>query len=794
MSITNDSKVKKKTAVYPEIDIEEAQRYLSILDHKADEFVFQYYPDAKDTSGHRGYEYRGVSRLEGLPNQREQNCAIACMVNVSSEGRKRSDDMTIRAVYCEADNGRPENDFPLEPTMTVESSPGKFHFYWVVDRSKGKLSIADFRQIIHTMVAEYGSDPGAKDSTRVLRLPGTWHQKDPNNPHLVRIIEALGKRYSPEELKAAFPPVEGYQVKPKKAKRQTDQSAYDNVLTAVAPPWGETLNALASISADAYDDWCSVGMALRATYGNTEKARSVFHGWSATCGQYRKAETDDKWQSFSDPGERGDGVEIGTLFHLAKEHHNPSEEGQLIRRKRFEKMKANIDPEIWASLGTSEETGQRATSKEVNKLKEQVGVDLSKTVSDGQISWTEIAADGNTPKGKSQKNIKAFLEHHNIKLSRNTFDRRDYIQGFRGEMRRLRLEDPALRGLWLQADRDGLKCSKDFFYECILDACQRNPYHSVLDYLDGLKEWDGKPRLERWLTRYAGAEDTPYTRAVAVLSLVAAVRRVRQPGYKYDHMVVLEGEGGKGKSHLIRTLAGDDWYSDSLTIGAGPKDTIEQTQGSLLIEFSELDGIQKRDVNKIKAMVSRQEDTARKAYGRIPETVPRQFTLWGTTNRDDYLRDPDGNRRFFPISVTKDIDLKGLKKDRDLLWAEAVHLERNYGFLVLPDEVLAEAEKKQKARLQHSQISDTLGEHLDAFPTGKIRTDHILRLLGYTDEDKHRCTKQVWDEITFAMRSMGWAKKRNPSRWEKGGPSDKKPYLKVEGSVHNGFSIRDATI
>ena len=791
------TKSRKKAAVYPEIDFQEAQRYLSILDAEADEFIFQYYPDPKDTSGHRGHEYRGVSRLGGLPNQREQSCAIACTVNISSEGRKRSDDMTIRAVYCEADDGLPEGGFsafPLEPTMIVCSSPGKFHVYWAVDRSRGELSIADFRQIIDTMVSKYGSDPGAKDPTRVLRLPGTWHQKDPDNPHMVRIIEASGKRYSPEDLKAAFPPVEGYRAKPKKTKQQTDQSIYDNALAAVAPPWGETLNALASISADDYDDWKDVGMALRSTYGDTDETKAVFHGWSGTSVKYDQKDTDEKWQSFSDPGERGDGIGIGTLFHLAKEHHNPSEEGQLIRRKRLEKIKANIDPEIWASLGASEESDQRATAKEINKLKEQVGVDLSNTASGGQIAWPEMAADGKTPKGKSQKNIKAFLEHHNITLFHNSFDRRDYVQGFRGETKRVRLEDSTLRGLWLQADRDGLKCSKDFFYECILDACQRNSYHSVLDYLDGLPTWDGKPRLKTWLIDYAGAEDTPYTRAVSVLSLIAAVRRVRQPGYKFDHMVVLEGKGGKGKSHLIRTIARTEWFSDSLTIGAGTKDTIEQTQGKWIIEFSELDGIQGRDVNKVKAMVSRQEDTARKAYGRLSETIPRQFTLWGTTNREDYLKDPDGNRRFLPVAVGEDIDLKGLKRDRKLLWAEAVHLEQSYGYLVLPDEVLAEAERKQKARLQHSQITDTLGEHLDEFPTGRITTEQILRLVGYTDEDKHRCAKQVWDEITFAMRSMGWVKKRNPSRWEKGGLSDKKPYLKVEGSVHNGFSIRDATI
>jgi predicted P-loop ATPase len=58
------------------------------------------------------------------------------------------------------------------------------------------------------------------------------------------------------------------------------------------------------------------------------------------------------------------------------------------------------------------------------------------------------------------------------------------------------------------------------------------------------------PRLDGWLTRYCGAADTPLNRAFGRKTLLAAVRRVREPGCKFDFMLVLEGPQGQGKIHL----------------------------------------------------------------------------------------------------------------------------------------------------------------------------------------------------------------------------------------------------
>lgn len=111
----------------------------------------------------------------------------------------------------------------------------------------------------------------------------------------------------------------------------------------------------------------------------------------------------------------------------------------------------------------------------------------------------------------------------------------------------------------------------------MLTLCYENSHHPVCEYLESL-EWDGKLRLRWWLSRYLGAEDTPLNRAIARIMLVAAVRRVRKAGCKFDTMVVLEGPQGIGKSTALSILAGE-WFSDADLLGEPPKERVLRMLG-----------------------------------------------------------------------------------------------------------------------------------------------------------------------------------------------------------------------
>jgi hypothetical protein len=200
------------------------------------------------------------------------------------------------------------------------------------------------------------------------------------------------------------------------------------------------------------------------------------------------------------------------------------------------------------------------------------------------------------------------------------------------------------------------------------------PAHEpVQEHLASLR-WDGVGRLSDLFPKYFGAteQDPAYLRAVARCAMVQAVARAFRPGCKADLCVVLEGPQGCGKSTSLAVLGGP-WFKDQL---AGALDTREakmSVTATWILEMSELAAIshRKAEIEHIKAFISQQTDEYREPFARKIVQRPRRCTLWGTTNRSDYLHDETGNRRFGPVRCGL-IDLEALRRDRDQLWAEAV--------------------------------------------------------------------------------------------------------------------------
>lgn len=258
--------------------------------------------------------------------------------------------------------------------------------------------------------------------------------------------------------------------------------------------------------------------------------------------------------------------------------------------------------------------------------------------------------------------------------------------------------------------------------------------HPVRDWLEHLR-WDGTPRIETWTSTYLGAAPTRFHHTVGALWLISAVARIFRPGVKADHMLILEGPQGARKSTAIKVLAGEDWFTDELP-ELGSKDAAIHMQGVWIVEIAELDAIGRAEVSRIKAFLTRTTDRFRPPYGRYTVEVPRQCVFAGTVNPDTYLRDETGNRRFWPLRCGT-IDIAALARDRDQLWAEAVHRFREGAIWWIDDPaILAEARNEQDRRYQ-SDAWDDLIEHWltheirtvsDGFPDyGNSRTESMPR-------------------------------------------------------------------
>ena len=242
-------------------------------------------------------------------------------------------------------------------------------------------------------------------------------------------------------------------------------------------------------------------------------------------------------------------------------------------------------------------------------------------------------------------------------------------------------------------------------------------YHPIRDYFASLPEWDNTPRIDTLLIDYFGADDTPYVRAVTRKILCAAVRRIYEPGIKFDHILVLNGPQGIGKSTFISKL-GMEWYSDSLSISdMNDKTAAEKLQGYWIHEIGELAGIRKADIDKVKAFISRQDDKYRASYGRRVSAHPRQCIFFGTTNAENgFLRDVTGNRRFWTVRTPG----TGAKKpwditqdDIDQIWAEALHLADQGEKLFLSHELAEYAKCEQAAAMEHDDREGLVSDYLE---------------------------------------------------------------------------------
>jgi predicted P-loop ATPase len=205
-------------------------------------------------------------------------------------------------------------------------------------------------------------------------------------------------------------------------------------------------------------------------------------------------------------------------------------------------------------------------------------------------------------------------------------------------------------------------------------TAERHSHSSAKDWMETLV-WDQTCRLNTWAIKYLGVPDTAYARMTPRLWLISAVARTYEPGCKADHVLILEGSQGLGKSSALRVLAGSKWFNDT-AFDIGNKDAYMSIQGKLIVEMAELDSLKRSDADRAKAFFTSPVDHYRAPYARRVVSVDRQCVFAGTTNNHDMLKDETGNRRYWPVRCN-DIDIAGLKSVRDQLWAEAIDAYKN---------------------------------------------------------------------------------------------------------------------
>jgi hypothetical protein len=673
------------------------------------------------------------------------------------------------------------------PPALVVASGGGLHTYFPL---RDPLDLPQWHGAacqLRVLAQQHGLhiDPGSTiDAARILRPPGTHNRKlfdadgkkigDVGGPARPVIAGPFVGPYSIEELEPLFgkevmqnykaadralPFSEGNSsARAARLGNSATPPATSIALGAVAPSFLQGVKdakGIANIETELPSnptqiaDRCPQVARLRDTKGNLpepewyavlgvlahcgEPGRKAAHAWSSGDQRYREVDTDAKLDQYL---KNADGPttckRLGDLVfgpclkcsHSGKVS-SPIQLGRLMR----------APPPTVEYLPVSDEEIEAI-------LRQPLPTDF-------------IRSKEGHPIGTALDNYRVALIRMGVSMSYDCFAHREMISGPRGQPFRP-LEDSDTRDMRFLIDKlFKFRPPFDEFERFCSHACQVHPFHPVKDYLTALA-WDGAPRLDTWLIECGGAEDNEYVRAVSRLIMIAGVRRIMQPGCKFDEMVILESDQGWEKSSALEIIAvKEDWYTDSLPLQAAAREFMEAIEGIWIAEVGELSGMKKAEVEHVKSMMSRKRDRSRRAYARRRTDTERQCVFFGTTNRRDYLRDVTGNRRFWSVS-TQRFNLPKLKEIRDQLWAEAVVAEAAGESIRLHENLWPMAAQEQRKRLEEDVweplISAAFGDI-----GGYVFPGDIWRLLDITPD---RLEQRHNDRLRLVMKKLGFDRTR----------------------------------
>ena len=351
------------------------------------------------------------------------------------------------------------------------------------------------------------------------------------------------------------------------------------------------------------------------------------------------------------------------------------------------------------------------------------------------------------PKGKSRNKflLDQIESHWGERIRFNEMTQQIEFNGRAGELNVERAYARLAKELSLDIPK---QTASDF----VAEIAEKYSYSPVRDYLNSLTGVE-PINLDSLAERYFGTSD-PLHAILLKRTLIAAVARVFKPGCKHDTMCILQGDQGDLKSTFWETLASEPWFTDNLS-EANEKDEKLKLKRYWILEFSEFETAYKRkEVEQLKAFLSSRIDSLRKPYGKAIEDFPRTSVFVGSTNRQEFLNDPTGERRFLVIPVSQQIPIETVKAERDRIWATAVELYRaGEQWWLTPEEDKLLAEANQGWQSSDSWEEDIL-KYLELRETCTI-TDILEKPLGI-DIGKHGKGEQM--RVSDILRRNGWVR------------------------------------
>jgi len=360
------------------------------------------------------------------------------------------------------------------------------------------------------------------------------------------------------------------------------------------------------------------------------------------------------------------------------------------------------------------------------------------------------------------------------------------------EVRRYWTEEDNIRlAMWL-TERLRIPIGKNEVRDALIILARQRPFHPVHEWLESLK-WDGKERLGAFLIRHAGVVDEHVIRSVTAKWMIGLVKRIYEPGCIFRMVLILEGEQDTRKSSALEALVPNREWFMAFTANMADKDAYQVLRGAWLVELAELDSLNKTGTSAIKGFISNPTDKYRPSYGKGPILFPRQCGFGGTTNEHDYLKDMTGNTRFYPVTITRAVNVEAIVKERDQLWAEAVARYKKGEPCYITDagvkkKLADRVEERRQIHPWEEEVAKWLAKLPPPRRKGGITVNDILKgaLQKHTADFKQGDTQT----IAAILRTLGWTK---DGRKESLRPDGKRDYLYFAPPAAAGSGLRVVT-
>lgn len=377
------------------------------------------------------------------------------------------------------------------------------------------------------------------------------------------------------------------------------------------------------------------------------------------------------------------------------------------------------------------------------------------------LEWSQriLYNDKRKPK-RGYANVLTFVRHHPDyagQWSHNTMSGDVWFDG-------APMRDTFVHDIRAHIDqRLGFSPGRDDVEAAIRTCAEERPFHPIQQYLRSV-DWDGTTRLSAMASDYFGAE-SPLAADLVRKWMISAVARALNPGCKVDTALMLQGNQGYFKSSFFAILGGA-WHADS-PIDIANKDSFQQIHAAWLYEFAELENVVTgRAESRLKAWLTSTHDMFRAPYARVVTRKARSCVICGTTNRQQFLTDDTGSRRFWIVHVSQMVSRELLAEMRDQLWAEAVaaYEAGESWWLDRDGDAVLESENEEYGEPDPWQ--EHIAKWLDNPGVAEVSMAYALESVLKLDAPKQDRGAQM--RVARILNRLGWRRRREPGgarRW-----------------------------